>query len=213
MIIWILGWAGRIWQVLIQEALWRKHQVITLVRNKDKLQQYKDRISIIQWDATHTKDMTNFLSQVDVVIHAVSVPFFHKKPTKLYSQTTQTIISARWNSKCKKVIVMSNTWTQHGRKLPWPANLAYELLLGDVADDKETEELLLQKSWLPWTIIKSPVLTNGQKKSYTLQNFDTYTPTIFSFISRKTIASVIIDIAENNTYNQQKVVPNSKFLF
>jgi hypothetical protein len=41
---------------------------------------------------------------------------------------------------------MSNTGTQHGRKLPWPANLAYELLLGDVADDKENEELLLQKS-------------------------------------------------------------------
>jgi putative NADH-flavin reductase len=213
MIIWILGWAGRVWQALIQEALWCKHKVITLVRNKYKLQQYKNRITIVQWDATHTDDMINFLSQVDVVIHAVSVPLFHKKPTKLYSQTTQTIISARWSGRCKKLIVMSNTWTQHGRKLPWPANLAYELLLGDVADDKETEELLLQKSWLPWIIIKSPVLTNGQKKNYTLQNFDTYKATIFSFISRKTIASVIINIAENNTYNQQKIVPNSKFLF
>lgn len=213
MIIWILGWAGRIWQALIQEELWRKYQVITLVRNKDKLQEYKNRITIIQWDATHTDDMTNFLGQVDVVIHAVSVPLFHKKPTTLYSQTTQTIISARWNSKCKKLIVMSNTWTQHGRKLPWPANLAYEFLLWDVADDKEIEEKMLQKSWLPWTIIKSPVLTNTKRNDYTLQNFDTYKPTILSFISRKTIANVIIDIAENNTYNQQKIVPNSKFLF
>ncbi len=213
MIIGILGGSGRVWQTLIQEALWRKHQVITLVRNKDKLQQYKDTITIIQWDATNTQDMTKIISQVDVLIHAVSVPLFHKKPTKLYSQTTQTIISARWSGRCKKIIVMSNTWTQHGRTLPWPANLAYEMMLWDVADDKETEELLLQKSWLPWTIIKSPVLTNGQKTSYTLQNFDTYTPRIFSFISRKTIASVIIDIAENNTYNQKKVVPNSKFFF
>jgi hypothetical protein len=41
---------------------------------------------------------------------------------------------------------MSNTGTQHGRKLPWPAYLAYERLLGDVADDKEIEEEAISKS-------------------------------------------------------------------
>lgn len=213
MIIWILGWAGRIWQALIQEALWRNHQVVALVRHKDKLEQYKDTITIIQWDATKLDDIIYFLSQVEVVMHAVSVPLFHNKPTRLYSTTTQTLISARWSSKCKKLIVMSNTWTQHGRKLPWPANLIYEFLLGDVADDKEREEDLLSASWLPWTIIKSPVLTNGPKHKYILSDFKSYKPSIFRFISRKTIANVIIDIAENNTYHQQKVVPTSQHLF
>lgn len=213
MIIWILGWGGRIWQVLIQEALWRNHKVVALVRHIDKLQQYKDNITIVQWDATNSEDMTRFLSQVDVVIQAVSVPLFHKKPTKLYSQTTQTIISAWWNTQCQKLIVMSNTWTQHGRRLPWPANLAYEMLLGDVADDKEQEEALLEKSSLTWTIIKSPLLTNGEKSDYTLAKFDSYIPRVLSFISRKTIARAIIDIAENNTYNHQKVVPNNKNIF
>ncbi len=208
MIIWILGWAGRIWQALIQESLWRNHQVVTLVRNKDKLQQYKDHITIIQWDATHTHDISNILSQVDVLIHAVSVALFHKKPTTLYSQTTKAIISARWDTQCKKLIVMSNTWTHHGRKLSLPANLAYEFLLGDVADDKEKEELLLSESSLPRTIVKSPLLTNGRKYNYTITNFESYIPTVFSFISRKTIASVIIDIAEHNTYHHQKIVPH-----
>ena len=214
MIVWILWWSGRIGQALIQQALWSSHQVTTLVRDKTKLQHYQNKITIMPWDATNRDDISKMLSQVDVLIHAVSVPLFHTRPTTLYSKTTSTIISTWWEpQQCKQLIVMSNTGTQHGRKLPWPASLAYEILLGDIADDKELEEQLLHKSNLPWTIIKSPVLTNGAKKSYTLQDFDEYKPSVFSFISRKTIASVIIDIAEHNTHHQQRVVPNSKSLF
>jgi putative NADH-flavin reductase len=209
----ILGASGRIWQALIQEALWRKHDIIALVRDHKKLQHYQDQITIIQWDATNSNDIKKILSQVDVVIHVVSVPLFHKKPTTLYSQTTQALISARWDHQCKKLIVMSNTWTQHGRHLPWPTNIAYERLLGDVANDKEKEENLLEKSGLPWTIIKSPILTNGKQGTYRLQNFDNYQPTLLSFISRKTVAKVIVDIAEHDTYLHQKIVPHSSISF
>jgi hypothetical protein len=137
---------------------------------------------------------------VDVVIHCVSVPLQHEKPTHLYSQTTQAVIDARSQGIAKQYIVMSSTGTHHGRKFPRPANLAYEKMLGDVADDKEKEEELLQKSSLPRTIIKSPLLTNAEGKDYAFTKFEEYQPSIFDMISRKTVTKCIIDIALESSY-------------
>jgi NAD(P)H-binding len=73
-------------------------------------------------------------------------------------------------------IVMSSTGTDHGRKLPWPASWGYELLLGDVANDKEKEEKLLASSSLPWTVIKAVILTNGSSSTYHTLPFSEYHP-------------------------------------
>ncbi len=161
---------------------------------------YEDRITVVQGDATSADDIAKIIDKVDVLVHCVSVPLQHEKPTHLYSQTTQAIIDARPHGTAKQLIVMSNTGTQHGRKLPRPANLVYEKMLGDVADDKEKEEELLQKSSLSRTIIKSPILTNGDVTDYDLRNFEDYSPSIFHHISRKTIAKVIVNIAEKHEH-------------
>lgn len=167
------------------------------MRNPAKMDAYKDFITIIQWDATNSDDVAKILSQVDILVHAVSVPLSHKKPTTLYSQTTQAIIDARPHWTATKLIVMSSTGTHQWRKLPWPVNLVYEKMLWDVADDKEKEEKLLEESSLPRIVVKSPMLTNGSKTDYSTSDFATYKVSVFDSISRKTIASCIIDVAWN----------------
>lgn len=83
-------------QELIREALYREYQVTTLVRHPSKIpMDLADAVDIIQGDATSTTAIQQVLyNGVDVLIHAVSVPLWHHKPTDLYSSVTQTVIDA-----------------------------------------------------------------------------------------------------------------------
>lgn len=167
-----------------------------LVRSPWKMIDYETQVTVIQGDATLSSDISKIASQVDVLVDATSVPLQHHKPTLFYSQVAQAIITASQQTPIKHSIVMSSTGTHHGRKLPRPVNLAYEKMLGDVADDKEKAEELFQTSSLPRTIVKSPMLRNGDATNYDLRKFEDYRPSVFDFIARKTIAKVIVDIAE-----------------
>ncbi len=207
MIIGILWGGGNTGRAVIHEALHRWHEVHALVRNASKLSDYQSRIHIYQGDATVSADMHQFLQAIDILVHAVSVPFWHRRGTDLYSQTTQTIIDHRSSAHVQQLIVMSSAGTHHGRKLPRPLNRGYEYFLWDVADDKEREELLLNKSSLPRTIIKAPLLTDQKAKPYTLRPFARYRPSILDTISRKTIAKLILDIAGKHDHIHQKIVP------
>lgn len=69
---------------------------------------YEDRITVVQGDATSADDIAKIIDKVDVLVHCVSVPLQHEKPTHLYSQTTQAIIDARPHGSAKQLIVMSS---------------------------------------------------------------------------------------------------------
>lgn len=71
---------------------------------------------------------------------------------------------------------MSSTGTDHGRDLVWPLGWGYQLMLGDIADDKECEEQLLDSSSLPRTVIKAVILTNSSSKNYHKLPFAKYCP-------------------------------------
>lgn len=202
----ILGWSGRTGQEVVKQALARWMQVTVLVRNPEKLGDLKNKVTIVQWSASNPDDVTRAIQDADLVVHTVSVPFFHKKPTKLFSQVANAVIQARPSTKAKQYIVMSSFGTHQWRKLPWPANWWYEFFLWDVADDKELEESLLQTSALPWTIIKAVLLNDNEESDYHLTAFEQFKPSIFSHVSRKTVAKAILDISQDAQYRGKKIV-------
>lgn len=200
-------WAS--WQTglyLIDQALSRWHKLTALVRHPEKLLSYKDKINIVAGSATNIDSVKKAIITSDIVIHCVSVPFFHPKPTSLFSQVTSCVIAARPRTPAKRFIVMSSFGTHHWRKLPRPANRAYEMLLGDVANDKEKEEDLLEACNLPWTIVKAVLLDKWTLSTYKITAFEKFQPSIRKFISRSTVANAILDIAESENYIKEKIV-------
>lgn len=186
-------------QELINQALNRGRSVTALVRRPDGLKNIiplrENSLNIITGDATNSDDVATAIRDADAVVHTVSVPLFHPKPTHLYSSTTQAAITARPQTQAIQYIVMSSSGTHQIRKaLPRGVRYAYEYLLGDVADDKEREEILLENSDLPWTVIKSPFLIPGSIKKTTLTPFQHYRPMPWDMISRSTVTSTILDI-------------------
>ncbi len=205
----ILWWSGRTWQAVIQEALRRWHTIVTLVRSPQNILQ--KNISIIQGDAKKSYDIENILDKVTVLVDTVSVPFFHKHPTTLFSHVAEAICEAweKYTHTLQQVIIMSSAWTHHGRSLPRPANWWYELFLGDVANDKEHAEAIYAASSVHRTYIKAPLLTNWKRESYTTGLFSEYSPSLLDSISRATVASCIVDIAEKKIFLNEKITPRS----
>lgn len=180
------------------------------MRDSSKLEtKIIDSCTIIQWNATHVEDISTILaSWIDVLIHTISVPFFHSKPTLLYSSVTWSVIKA-WkekNHECKHYIVMSSFWTHHGRRLLFPFNIGYEYFLGDVADDKEKEEQLLLESNLPWTVMKAVLLNDVPTSSYIKTSFELFTPSVRQRISRTAVAHALLDAAWDTDLFASKIV-------
>ena len=207
MVIWILWWTWRTWIALRSHFLNTWNAVISLIRHPEKFIAESEKDTFIIWSATNSSDIAALITQIDILIDATSVWFFHKKPTSLYSSVAQAIVKARSAWKTQHLIVMSSAWTHHGRTLPRPANRGYELFLWDVANDKEKAEAILESSALPRTIIKSPFLTWWKAKKWTIQQFTDYKPSVFDSISRKTLGDVVSEIATHqNKYLNQKIV-------
>jgi NAD(P)H-binding len=207
MIIWILWWTWRTWIALRSHFLHSWNAVISLIRHPEKFITESEKDTFIIWSATNSSDIALLLSQIDILIDATSVWFFHKKPTSLYSSIAEAIVNARPQWKATHCIVMSSAWTHHGRALPRPANRWYEFFLGDVANDKEKAEAIFEASSLPRTIIKSPFLTAWKVKKLTIQQFTDYKPSIFDTISRKTLGDVVSKISTHQKkYLNQKIV-------
>lgn len=207
MVIWILWWTGRTGKALRTHFLNTWNAVISLIRHPEKFIAESEKDTFIIWSATNSSDITALIKQVDILIDATSVWFFHKKPTSLYSSVAQAIVNARSAWKAQHLIVMSSAWTHHGRTLPRPANRGYEYFLWDVADDKEKAEAILDSSALPRTIIKSPILTWWKAKKWTIQQFTDYKPSLFDSISRNTLGDVVSEIATHQKkYLNQKIV-------
>lgn len=202
----ILWASGRTGKQLIEQWLARGHKITALVRHPEKLAEYEQLIQIISGSAIDKNDVQKAIIWADIVIDTVSVPLLHRRPTNLFSEVAQAVIDARSQAQAQRYIVMSSFGTQHGRKLSWPANRWYELFLGDVADDKEKEEALLEASKLPWTVVKAVLLDDGIIWNYNLSPFADFKPSIWKHITRSTVAKAILDIAENGSYMREKVV-------
>jgi hypothetical protein len=207
MIIGILWWTWRTGKEIRLTLLGRWFSIISLIRDPKKFVTHYDNDTYIIWNATNKDDITTLIQKADILIDATSVWFFHHTPTSLYSSVAQAIVDAWPAWKATHCIVMSSAWTHHGRRLPWPANRGYEFFLGDVANDKEKAEALLEASPISRTIIKSPILTSGKAKSYKEIPFANYTPSLFDSITRKTLGNMVNDIINNTKkWQKQKIV-------
>lgn len=195
----------------LAHVLRKRHcEVILCVRDPSTItENVRKSYRIVVGDATDSGVIKSLLqSGIHRLVHTVSVPLFHTKPTSLYSSVTQAVIDA-WQSidhQCEQYVVMSSAGTHHGRQTGWPWRYVYEYMLGDVADDKEREEKLLQYSQLPWTVIKAVLLTNAKNTSYQMVSFDQYTPSIYHTISRVAVAHAIADSMDESHYHTKKVI-------
>jgi len=164
----ILGSTGFVGKVLLEKSLEKGYQVTTLVRNPDKLGDFKGKVKFIQGDVLQTNKLEEIVSGSDVVISTVPPQEKTKDPEK-HAKVMEDLIAALEKNSIKRFIHIggavhgggeNENWTTGRKFLRLFLNLVWKAgLIG-----KEQEWEALKKSNMNWTLVRPPRITKGKPK-------------------------------------------------
>ena len=199
----VFGASGRTGIELINQAIKNEFSVRAFCRDKSSITLSHEKINIIQGDVLKLNDVKPSVEKVDCVIVALATnpPY---KDVFCY-EGTKNIIKSMYDCNVKRLICITGAMigdypeilSGFMKKLKQRFNKKYPL----IALDRLKQEMVVKASGLEWTLIKPPRLTNGSLSKFSRQ--ESMNITGLSSISRKTIASLIIDIIDDKSSFQK----------
>jgi len=162
----LLGSTGFLGKVLLKKALDNGYQVKTLVRNPEKLGEFKDTVEFIQGNIFEYNKIEETVKGTDVVISTVGPPQKRPKNPEKYRSAMENVVTALKKQNIKRFIHVggavhpggeNENWTTGRRLLRLFLNLSWKP--GLVAKQLEWE--VLKESSLEWTLVRPPQITKG----------------------------------------------------
>jgi len=157
----ILGSTGFLGRVLLAKALEAGYQVRTLVRDPDRLGEFKERVEYIEGTAFDQGDISEAVRGTEVVLSTVGPP--QKKPVDphQYEQAMKHLVAALEDHGIKRYIHTGGSVHDGGRDERWTfGRRALRLLLNIVFKQgmvaKHLEWEVLKESDLEWTLVRPP---------------------------------------------------------
>jgi putative NADH-flavin reductase len=166
----ILGSTGFLGKVLLKKALDKGYQVKTLVRNPEKLGEFKNRVEFIQGNIFNADDIEKTVSETEAVISTVGPPQRNPGNPELYKKAMEDLVAILEKRNIMRLIHIggaahlggeNENWTLGRRFLRFFLNTLSKPIL--VAKHLEWE--VLKKSKLEWTLVRPPRIADGESKS------------------------------------------------
>jgi putative NADH-flavin reductase len=166
----IFGSTGFLGKVLLEMALDKGYQVKTLVRNPDKLGEFRDRVEFIHGNILNVNDIKMTVSGTEVVISTVGPPNRNPGNPDIYKKSMENIVDILEKENIRRFIHVggaahlggeNENWTIGRRVLKQILNISGKQIL--VAKQLEWE--VLKKSKLEWTLVRPPAILKGKSKS------------------------------------------------
>jgi putative NADH-flavin reductase len=196
--LFVLGATGGTGQEIVRQAIERGHSVTAFVRSPDRLNPFKDRITIKQGDLLNSADLEHAIRGHDAVLSAFGprVPI-SKADANLLQRFAVALTSAMPQAGVRRVIAESVAFLFKDAIIP-PAYLFGRLLFPSVVADSSAMEELLRKSGLDWTIVRPPELKD---KPYTgkYRTREGHLPLFGFSISRANVADFMLKAVENRS--------------
>ena len=117
----ILGSTGYVGKVLLEKALEAGYQVKVLVRNPDKLGNWKDRVEIVQGEYFNKEDLKSALAGTEAVVSAIGAPSKNSPSNDLYIDAMQNLTSIMKERNMKRLIIIGGAATPNSdhEKFDW----------------------------------------------------------------------------------------------
>ena len=163
----ILGSTGFLGKELLKETLDDGYQVRTLVRNPEKLGEFKDKVEFIQGDIFEADDLEEAVRGTEVVLSAVGPPQRNPGKPQLYEQAMENLVAVLEKQKIERYIHTGGAAHLGGENERWTIGrrlLRFFLLLvaKPILVAKQLEWDVLRNSSLDWTLVRPPQITEGK---------------------------------------------------
>lgn len=157
----IIGATGGTGKLIVKEARDRRHDVVALVRSKEKAASL-DQVHLVVGDATDEPTLATALDGCDAVISALGTPMSPLKEVTLLSTATTALIHAMESQNVRRLICITGMGAGdskgHGGFIF--DRIFNPLMLRKVYVDKDRQESLIRSSHLQWIIIRPSVLND-----------------------------------------------------
>jgi len=169
----IFGSTGFLGKVLLEMALDKGYQIKTLVRNPDKLGEFRDRVEFIQGDIFNEKDILRTVSGTEVVFSTVGPPNRNTGNPEIYKKSMENIVDILEKENIRRFIHVGGAAHSGGENENWTIGRRFLKQMLSITGPKillakQLEWDVLKKSKLDWTLVRPPAILKGKSKSENL---------------------------------------------
>jgi putative NADH-flavin reductase len=166
----IFGSTGFLGKVLLEMALDKGYQIKTLVRNPDKLGEFRDRVEFIQGDIFNEKDILRTVSGTEVVLSTVGPPNRNTGNPEIYKKSMENIVAILEKENIRRFIHVGGAAHPGGENENWTIGRRFLKQMLSITGPKillakQLEWDVLKKSKLDWTLVRPPAILKGKSKS------------------------------------------------
>lgn len=193
----ILGATGKTGQLLVDEVIAAGHEVVALVRTKDKLTARKG-LTIVEGSALNPSNIVKVSAGTDAVVSTLG-----STKAGLMVPAVKAVIEASKTSGVKRFVLMSSVLTrsdQHGTVM----KLISSMMKNMITDKLESEEIL-RSSKLDWTIVYAATLNGGDSHDARVVRGNEKLGMKHK-ISRASVAKFIVEELEGKKYLKKEVI-------
>jgi uncharacterized protein YbjT (DUF2867 family) len=157
----ILGSTGFLGKEVLKIALARGYKVKTLVRNPDKLGNYKNSVEYVAGNVNETDKLEEAISGAEAVISTVGPPIKNPGEPQAYKSAMQQLVAALEKQNIKRFIHIGGAAHSGGENENWSMGrkilrLVLSIIAKPVLIAKHLEWEVLMKSSLDYTLIRPP---------------------------------------------------------
>jgi putative NADH-flavin reductase len=200
----VLGGAGGVGRLVVEEVLKRRHVVTALVRSPQKLGDLASRITVVKGDALDARAVEKAVSGRDAVMYALGAG--NVRHTTLFSDSTRVLLTAMKQHGVRRLICVTGVGAGetkgHGGFLY--DRILYPLFTKGIYADKDRQESLIRESHTDWTIVR-PAPFRKSRPPGPLRAVTDVDNITLRRISRLEVAEFLVDELEHNGYVGQSV--------
>jgi putative NADH-flavin reductase len=194
----VLGATGGTGLEIVQQAIARGHSLTAFVRSPDRLQPFRDRVTLRQGDLLNHAELGQVMQGHDAVLSGFGprVPIA-KADANLLQQFAVALTKAMLQAGVNRVVVESVAFLFRDSLMP-PAYLLGRLFFPKIVADASAMERVFEESGLDWTMVRAPELTD---EPYTgkYRVREGHLPRFGFRVSRADVADFMIKAVENRS--------------
>ncbi len=201
----IFGASGRTGSLLVKQALKEGHQVTAYVRSYQSIKIEDKNLKIVVGTLTETLKLKDALAGAEACLSTLGGNSLTKRSTELVLGI-DNIVRVMEQEVVPKFIYLSSFGAGDSKKF-MPAIMRFfivDLMLRVPLADHNLNEERIMSSKLQWTLVRPGGLTDAQPTGKIRYGTDAFQKAKTS-ISRSDVASFMIKMLDNSTYNKKAV--------